>query len=418
MNEANQGSNPDFPGNFPVKRKRGRPRKDQSKKRGENARIPPGFEGVDANLPLQVEPINVVNDAMVGQVVSGVVDASFDAGYLLTVRVGNSDTILKGVVFKPGRYVPISSENDVAPHVQMIRRNEIHLPAGNQSQEQGYNPQARERNEQHGNFQGNDTAHPWNGSPPANHVPRVVPRAANVAVSKGKQVQTVVTQTVAHPVGERGTLVPVVLPPASQSNEAPPVNLVPPPDIQAANPAASKGKQVLAAALQGPHSSNGSTSNSQISAVAKVMKNEDTFHQTPAEVVYDAECRSMRMPNMPFETLLGEVVKRIQVPSQLEEGRIQDIQDSGRNSEEGHNMNQALIVKPLQAVQPNHHDHTASAPQHLDNNMTSRMTELLQALPDYVRESQVPGVQDAATSSGHDFDEPRNQEEATGDSLQ
>lgn len=43
---------------------------------------------------------------------------------------------------------------------------------------------------------------------------------------------------------------------------------------------------------------------------------------------------------------------------------------------------------------------------------------LSKALPDYVRESQVPGVQDAATSSGHDFDEPRNQEEATGDSLQ
>ena len=377
MNEANQGSNSDFPGNNPAKRKRGRPRKDQSKKHGQNARIPPGFGGVDANLPLQVEPINVANDAMVGQVVSGVVDASFDAGYLLTVKVGNSDTILRGVVFKPGRYVPVSSENDVVPHVQMIRRNKIHLPAGSQLQEQSYNPQARERNEQHGNVQINETGHPWNGLPPVNNVPRVGNRGVNVAVSKRKQVQTVVSQTVAHPVGERGTLVPVVLPSVSQSNEVPPVNLKPPPDIQTANPVASKDKQVKAAALPGPHPSNGSTFNSQISAVAKVMKNEDSFRQTPAELVYDAECRSMRMPNMPFETIMGEVVKRIQVPSQSEEGQTLDIRSSGLNWKEEQSMNQALIIKSLQTVQPNHHDHSAAAPEDLDNNMTSRMTELL-----------------------------------------
>lgn len=355
MSEANQGSNSNIPGNVPAKRRRGRPRKDQSK-RSENARIPSRFEGVNANLPPQVESINVANDAMVGQVVSGVVDASFDAGYLLTVRVGNSDTILRGIVFKPGRYVPVSSENDVAPHVQMIQRSEIHPPA---------------RNEHHGNFQGNETAHPWNGSSPANHVPR----AANVQVSKGKQVQKVATQIVAHPVGERGTLVPVVLQPACQSNEAPPTNPVPP-DIQAA----PKDKQVAAAAVQGPHSSNGSTSNSQISAVTNIVKNEDHFHQTPMELVYDAECRSMQMPSMPFETLLDEVVKRSQVASQSEEGQIQEIRGSGLNLEEGHEMNQVLTIEPLQEVQQNHHHHTPAVPLHLDNTSGSRMTQLLQVM--------------------------------------
>lgn len=361
MAEANQGSNSDFPGNFPAKRKRGRPRKDQSKNHGESDCNPPEFEGVDANMPLQVEPINVANDAMVGQVVSGVVDASFDAGYLLTVKVGNSDTILRGVVFKPGRYVPVSSENDVAPHVQMIRRNEIHLPAGNQSRE-----------EQHGNVQVNKIGHPWNGSSSANHVPRVGNRGAKL-----KRVRTVVTQTATHPVGERGNLVPVILPSASQSNEASPMNLLPPPDVQTANSVASRDKQVMAAALPGPHGSNGSTTDCRTSAVAKVVENDDSFRQTSAELVYDAECRSMRMPNMPFETLLGEVVKRIQVPSQSENCQIQDNLSSGFNLKEEQSTNEALIIKPL-AIQPNHHDNSTSALRDLDNNMTSRMTELLQ----------------------------------------
>ncbi|XP_047342657.1 uncharacterized protein LOC124946135 isoform X2 [Impatiens glandulifera] len=94
-----------------VKRKRGRPRKEQSEKRAKKSRT--------------AEPAAVSNNDGVGQEVTGVVNAVFDAGYLITVRIGNAGTAYSGVVFKPGNYIPISPEIDLAPNVQMIRRNEI-----------------------------------------------------------------------------------------------------------------------------------------------------------------------------------------------------------------------------------------------------------------------------------------------------
>jgi hypothetical protein len=57
------------------------------------------------------------DNTFVGQSVHGVLDGSFDAGYLLMVRVGDTDTVLRGVVFDPGMSVPISKENDIAPNV-------------------------------------------------------------------------------------------------------------------------------------------------------------------------------------------------------------------------------------------------------------------------------------------------------------
>jgi hypothetical protein len=60
---------------------------------------------------------------MVGQPISGVIEATFEAGFLLSVKVGNSDSMLRGVVFKPGHCDPVSVDNDVAPDVPMIRRN-------------------------------------------------------------------------------------------------------------------------------------------------------------------------------------------------------------------------------------------------------------------------------------------------------
>jgi hypothetical protein len=48
-------------------------------------------------------------------------DGSFDAGYLLVFRV---DTVLRGVVFDPEISVPISNANDIAPNVNLTRRDE------------------------------------------------------------------------------------------------------------------------------------------------------------------------------------------------------------------------------------------------------------------------------------------------------
>ncbi|OIV93418.1 hypothetical protein TanjilG_02955 [Lupinus angustifolius] len=74
---------------------------------GEQTSLPPGYEGVDRNQQLQRDQKNGSYDTIVGQAVSGVIEAVFDAGYLLNVRVG-SDTILRGDNFSNG--VPISNQ--------------------------------------------------------------------------------------------------------------------------------------------------------------------------------------------------------------------------------------------------------------------------------------------------------------------
>lgn len=101
---------PIVPG-VPVLKPEPKPRKSR-KKKGEVS----GPVGVDMNL--------------VGKTVTGVLDGSFDAGYLLTVRVGDSETVLRGLVFGPGLTVPISKINDVAPGVKVVKRDEsMALPA-------------------------------------------------------------------------------------------------------------------------------------------------------------------------------------------------------------------------------------------------------------------------------------------------
>ncbi|KAJ6950522.1 hypothetical protein NC651_004252 [Populus alba x Populus x berolinensis] len=103
MSEANQGNNPDASATVHLKRRRGRSRKYpkmevdhevnahvpgiQNLNHGENAHAPLGFEVVNSNQTHQVGPVNNAIDAMIGQSVYGVIEATFDAGYLLNVRV-------------------------------------------------------------------------------------------------------------------------------------------------------------------------------------------------------------------------------------------------------------------------------------------------------------------------------------------
>ncbi|XP_075503109.1 uncharacterized protein LOC142540670 isoform X2 [Primulina tabacum] len=128
MNQLDQGESAGGPSLLHVKRRRGRPRKDPSLKHAKAARTAPGFLGTKEYLSQRADQNNGI-DIMVGQPVTGVVEATFDAGYLLTVRIGNSDTNLRGVVFKPGHFIPVTAANDVAPHMKMIRRNEVRMPA-------------------------------------------------------------------------------------------------------------------------------------------------------------------------------------------------------------------------------------------------------------------------------------------------
>lgn len=90
------------PNDLLAKRKRGRPRKDEA-----------------SQVNQQPE------DDLVGQRVSGVVEGRFDAGYMLNVKVKDSDKKLKGLVFIPGKVTPVTPENDVAPQVKMYERDQI-----------------------------------------------------------------------------------------------------------------------------------------------------------------------------------------------------------------------------------------------------------------------------------------------------
>lgn len=60
---------------------------------------------------------------LLGQAVSGTLDGTFDAGYMLTVRVANGGHVLRGLVFDPRLCVPISAENDIAPLLPMATPN-------------------------------------------------------------------------------------------------------------------------------------------------------------------------------------------------------------------------------------------------------------------------------------------------------
>ncbi|XP_030453581.1 uncharacterized protein LOC115675108 [Syzygium oleosum] len=143
MKKADQDTIPDPSANS-RKRKRGRPQKltipeDQNSSPSEAANVPEvqhqDPQGNSSDPPAhrgskrdQVDRVDGIDNVMLGQRFSGLVEAEFDAGYLLTVRLGNPQKTLRGVVFKPGCHQPVSAENDVAPGVPMIQRVEIPRP--------------------------------------------------------------------------------------------------------------------------------------------------------------------------------------------------------------------------------------------------------------------------------------------------
>ena len=375
MSEVNQGNNPDASAIIPLKRKRGRPRKypklevdhngnayvprDQNPNHGENARTTPGFGGVNGNRPHQVDPVNDAIDSMIGQSVHGIIEATFDAGYLLNVRVGDTETTLRGVVFKPGHYVPVMPENDIAPGVPMIRRNEIPLPRESNTKVHSRNPGPRDIN---------GTAH--------------AARAANPAGSKGKQVLSVVPQT---PAISRGNLVPVVLQPVNLSNGAPSASAT----SQTPHPVTSKGKQIRDAA----HSSNGSTPTNEVmqfqsqnnhQVMHSGLQNPSPFNQTQAGGPHESKANPTKTTGVPFEKLLTEVIKRVPAPLQSTDTNSSSavnlpVKDSGIVAEKDvSDTDQALSVEPLQVLQPNVGCHPAVASRPSEEYKTGKMTQLLQ----------------------------------------
>ncbi|XP_004248404.1 uncharacterized protein [Solanum lycopersicum] len=149
MNEqATQDNNPSAPTILPAKRRRGRPRKDGGvAKRGNlqsaamTAPAPENIKKVQRNAVEVNQKDGIIgSNNGVGQMVSGVVDGRFDAGYFITVRVGNSSSTLRGLVFQPGRFAPITPANDVAPSATMYHRNQVAINQLQQEQQPNVAP--------------------------------------------------------------------------------------------------------------------------------------------------------------------------------------------------------------------------------------------------------------------------------------
>ncbi|KAL1201770.1 Protein METABOLIC NETWORK MODULATOR 1 [Cardamine amara subsp. amara] len=83
---------------------------------GKRKRVSPG----KSETPTPKQEMNLV-----GRRISGVVEGTFDEGYLINVKVNDIGMKLRGLVFKPGKVSPITSENDMAPLVRMYEREEI-----------------------------------------------------------------------------------------------------------------------------------------------------------------------------------------------------------------------------------------------------------------------------------------------------
>ncbi|KAM7263384.1 hypothetical protein ACFE04_001067 [Oxalis oulophora] len=131
MSQRNQGMGSPSPGtaDIPMKRKRGRPRKDDIIFQLDNKPAHSESDSFKKSKQTEDSYDSAADNQMVGQVVSGVIEGSFDAGYLLKVHVGDTDTHLRGVVFLPGKFSPITEVNDIAPNVKMHKRKEIPDPA-------------------------------------------------------------------------------------------------------------------------------------------------------------------------------------------------------------------------------------------------------------------------------------------------
>ncbi|KAK1391838.1 AT hook, DNA-binding motif-containing protein [Heracleum sosnowskyi] len=359
MSEAIQRNNSYDSAGIPSKRKRGRPRKDRSLYHGasvrprehenllriENASVPPGLpllEGVH---------VNPVEDASskVGQAVTGVVESVFDAGYLIAVKIGNSNVTLRGIIFKPGHYAPVTAQNDAAPHLQMIRGNNV-------TPRRQRRPKAR---------------HQWSADYFGNGS-SVHPLAANLLSAKDKRTAIVAAPSVP-PVGARGTVVPVVLEPSNAVA------------AQAAHMATSKGKQVQT-----------------VTPLSTYDPKEPAPHLSQSQAISNVKPNDVNSKDGPFDHGSLELHKRtadgtmnsmkICLTAEGFEGGSQPSKAQGCSSvpeQETSDINEPLYVEPLRTVHSSHHNQSPFPPNFVGQNGIGRMTELLQAVQDNMKENQL-----------------------------
>lgn len=147
MNQQQVSKTPSSGLDLPIKRRRGRPRKDENMPRNEKRQTQTSISPSQPPLISSIQKPRMVtmnhvgdNHNMVGQVVTGVIDGIFDAGYLISVRTGPNNTPLRGLIFQKGHFCPITPTNDVAPCIKMYRRENFQI--SNSSNSQLCTPQA------------------------------------------------------------------------------------------------------------------------------------------------------------------------------------------------------------------------------------------------------------------------------------
>ncbi|KAG1365338.1 hypothetical protein COCNU_12G003380 [Cocos nucifera] len=136
MAQQNQEIIPIDPASFPLRRKRGRPRKNDGPGNEQHRRSRQSQANATQAITTQAPSTHANPIAssscgphgLVGQKVSGILEGTFDAGYHLTVRAGETGPVFSGLVFDPRRAVPLTEENDIAPFLPMSRSNEILHP--------------------------------------------------------------------------------------------------------------------------------------------------------------------------------------------------------------------------------------------------------------------------------------------------
>ncbi|GFS29897.1 hypothetical protein Acr_00g0009010 [Actinidia rufa] len=175
MSQQNKRANTSTPSDPLAKRKRGRPRKDENLVPMETSlpSQPPPSDDLKSNQQVEVDQSDGIDDDMVGQVVYGVIEGSFDAGYFLSIRTTNSETVLRGVVFRPGRFIPITEANDVAPQAKLYKRRNFPLPVVNpQGPVNGSFSQSEKHNMQSGSLVPVANQSASNPVPPTNTLPK------------------------------------------------------------------------------------------------------------------------------------------------------------------------------------------------------------------------------------------------------
>lgn len=380
MNQHVQGDSSSAPAILPLKRRRGRPRKDPSLKRVVRAQVPPPFELVRETKPQQVNR-NDVNNGMIGQAVTGVVEAAFDAGYLVNVRIGDSNTIHRGVVFKPGHYVPVTAANDVAPYLQMIRRTEVRPPAQDQLQAYGHRAER------------NGSLNPGSRS------------------SKAKQV---VMHPSVPPVGARGTVVPVVLQPVNLTNGLASSQT---PASQASNRDSSREREVHMVKPLAMLPPDGPVTPGQLPpeptqvsnkvAIGTGLKEEGGLSKG-AQVAQGEEVNPVVSTNVTMPVAVDKVSQgSVLLPKNdtgTDEVSHKLLAEHFPVIPKQDTMNQVPSAEP---VNPPLHTQATSVPKPLMNYGTGRMTELLQAVQENLKENQLfhggesgLGVMETPTTDG------------------